>query len=66
MLTRTNYTEWSSVMRVNLQAAGLWEAVHYDNVEYRDDRHALAALLRAVPAEMQAGLANKESAREAW
>jgi hypothetical protein len=45
MLTRTNYTEWSAVMRVNLQAAGLWEAVHYGGVEYRDDRHALAALL---------------------
>jgi hypothetical protein len=66
MLTRTNYTEWSAVMRVNLQAAGLWEAVQYDDAEYRDDRHALAALLRAVPAEMQAGLANKETAREAW
>jgi hypothetical protein len=26
----------------------------------------LVALLRAVPADMQAGLANKESAREAW
>jgi hypothetical protein len=54
------------VTRVNLQAAGLWEAVHYGNVEYHDDRHALAALLRAVLAEMQAGVANKESAREAW
>jgi hypothetical protein len=27
MLMRTNYTEWSVVMHVNLQAAGLWEAV---------------------------------------
>jgi hypothetical protein len=26
-LTRTNYTEWSAVMSVNLQVAGLWEAV---------------------------------------
>jgi hypothetical protein len=40
--------------------------VHYGNVEYHDDCHALAALLRAVPAEMQAGVANKESACEAW
>jgi hypothetical protein len=66
MLTHTNYTEWSAVMRVNLQAAGLWEAVQYDGVEYRDDHHALATLLRAVPASMQARLANKESARDAW
>jgi hypothetical protein len=66
MLTRTNYTEWSTVMQVNLQAAGLWEAVRYGRVEYRDDRHALAALLQAVPADMQARLANKELALEAW
>jgi hypothetical protein len=66
MLTRMNYTEWSAVMRVNLQAAELWEAIKYGDVEYRDDRHALAALLRAVPADIQAGLANKETAREAW
>jgi hypothetical protein len=37
MLTRTNYTEWSSVMRVNLQVAGLWEAVQYGGVDYHDD-----------------------------
>jgi hypothetical protein len=66
MLTRMNYTEWSAVMRVNLQAAELWEAIKYGDVEYRDDRHTLAALLRAVPADIQAGLANKETAREAW
>jgi hypothetical protein len=66
MLTRTNYTEWSAVMRVNLQVAGLWEAVRHSGVEYRDDRLALAALLRTVPVEMQSGLANKETAHEAW
>jgi hypothetical protein len=66
MLTRTNYTEWSLVMHANLQAAGLWEAVHYDNVEYHNDGHALAVLLRTVPAEMHARLTNKESASEAW
>jgi hypothetical protein len=66
MLTRTNYTEWSLVMHVNLQVAGLWEAVRHAGVEYHDDRLTLAALLRAVPAEMQAGLTNKESAQEAW
>jgi hypothetical protein len=27
MLTCTNYTEWSAVMRVNLQAPRLWEAI---------------------------------------
>jgi uncharacterized membrane protein YgcG len=66
VLTRTKYTEWTAVMCVNLQAAGLWEAVQYSNGEYRDDHHALAALLRAVLPEMQVGPANKESAHEAW
>jgi hypothetical protein len=65
-LTRTNYTEWSLVMKVNLQAAGLWEVIHSGDGDYREDRSALAALLRAVPSEMQAGLAVKATAREAW
>jgi hypothetical protein len=66
MLTWTNYTKWSMVMQVNLQAAGLWEAVLYGVVEYRDDLHALAALLRAMLTDMQARLANKELALKAW
>jgi ribosomal protein L15 len=66
MLTRTNYTEWSLVMKVNLQAAGLWEIIETGEGEYRDDRAALAALLRAVPQDMHTGLATKETAKEAW
>lgn len=65
-LTRTNYAEWSSVTMVNLQAQGLWEVMSTGAGEYRNDRNALAALLRAVPPEMQAGLARKRSAFEAW
>jgi hypothetical protein len=64
MLMRTSYTEWSSVMRVNLQASGLWEAVQYGGGDYRDERHALATLLHAIPVDMQAGLVVKESAHE--
>jgi hypothetical protein len=65
MLTCTNYTEWSIVMHVNLQVVGLWNVIESDSNEYRDDRNALAAILRVVPLEMQAGLAVKSSAREA-
>jgi hypothetical protein len=65
-LTRTNYTEWSLVMKVNLQAAGLWDVIDSSDGDYRDDRTALAAILRAVPLEMQAGLAVKPTATEAW
>jgi hypothetical protein len=33
---------------------------------YRDDHNALAALLRVVPQEMQAGLAVKDTTHDAW
>ncbi|KAK3121536.1 hypothetical protein QOZ80_8BG0655630 [Eleusine coracana subsp. coracana] len=66
MLSRINYTEWSLVMQVNLQAAVLWDAIEFGAEDYREDRSALAALLRAVPQDMQAGLARKASAAEAW
>lgn len=53
------------VMRVQLQAQGLWEAVEYAGGD-RDDRAGLAALLHAVPPEMIRALAGKDSAKEAW
>nr|CAE03285.2 OSJNBb0046P18.1 [Oryza sativa Japonica Group] len=68
-LTRTNYQDWVLVMRVNMQAQGLWGAVEPegdDLVDYRQDRQALTAILRAVPAEMLATLAVKETVQEAW
>jgi hypothetical protein len=63
---RTNYTEWSLVMKVNLQVAGLWDVIKSDASEYHEDRSALAALLRAVPTEMQVGLVVKATAHDAW
>ncbi|WVZ54850.1 hypothetical protein U9M48_005594 [Paspalum notatum var. saurae] len=65
-LTRSNYSEWALVMQVNFEAQGLWEAIMDDGVDRREDRQALAALLRAVPAEMRSTLAVKKSAKEAW
>jgi hypothetical protein len=62
-LTRTNHAEWSLVMRVNLEASGLWDAIE-DGI--REDRSTLVALLRAVPEEMQAGLTCKETAADTW
>lgn len=53
------------VMRVQLQALGLWEAVEYGDDD-RDDRVALAVLLRAVPLEVIRALAGKDKANEAW
>ncbi|KAL6602903.1 hypothetical protein ACP70R_043264 [Stipagrostis hirtigluma subsp. patula] len=66
MLTKDNYHVWSVVMEVSLEALGLWGAVEGDEVERREDRLALAAILRAVPMELKAGLGKKETAKEAW
>jgi hypothetical protein len=52
VLTVTNYSEWSLVMRMNLQAAGLWDIINKGVNDYREDRNALAALPCAVPQEM--------------
>src|SRR5436190_9098562 len=66
MLTKTNYHEWSLVMQVSLEALGLWNAVEAVSLERREDQLALAAILRALPADLKAGLAVKKSAKEAW
>jgi hypothetical protein len=69
MLTRTNYQEWSMLMQVNFEATG-WYAVEPfddDDIEYRHNRLALAAILRSVPADMLSTLREKRgSAAEGW
>lgn len=56
-------------MRVNMQAQGVWHAVHPeegDTIEYREDRLALTTIMRAVPPEMLESLAWKQMACSAW
>ncbi|CAO2175939.1 unnamed protein product [Urochloa humidicola] len=65
-LTRTNYQEWSLVMKVNFQAQGLWGAIDLGECKDREDRLALAVLLRAVPTDMWSTLARKDSVKEPW
>ena len=68
MLTRTNYTEWAILMRVNMQAQGIWDPVvdGPDAVTQRADRSALAAILRSVPPEMMRVITVKDKTRDAW
>jgi hypothetical protein len=66
MLTKSNYNDWSLVMKVSLEALGLWEAVEADKADHREDRLALIAILRAVPVDMKVSLAVKKTAKEAW
>ena len=65
MLTKSNYHEWSLLMKVKLQARG-GEAVHVGSVHYENDCRALEALCAAVPTELGASIANKATAKLAW
>jgi hypothetical protein len=66
MLTRGGYTNWAMVMEVNLQAASLWDTIEDDTVPRREDKQALAALLRSTPSEMHCMLIGKGTAKAAW
>ena len=66
MLTKSNYHEWSLLMKVKLQARRLWEAVHVGSVHYENDCRALEALCAAVPTELGTSLANKATTKLAW
>jgi hypothetical protein len=70
MLTRTNYQEWAMLMQVNFEAAGWWDLVEPeegDEINYRHDRLALAAIMRSVPADMLSSLRKRRSsATVAW
>ncbi|XP_037451934.1 mucin-4-like [Triticum dicoccoides] len=66
MLMRSNYSEWALIMECNLHAASLWAPMEDDLIERKEDRKAVAALMRATPPEMHGMLAAKASAKEAW
>ena len=66
MLTKTNYAEWSMVMKVKMQARRMWDAVRYGDADFDEDRRALEALFAAVPMEMHSTLTNKETTEAAW
>ncbi|XP_073351711.1 uncharacterized protein [Aegilops tauschii subsp. strangulata] len=64
-LTATNYFEWSLIMKVNMEAQRVWDAIEGGG-SFSQDRAALAAILRAVPEEMHSTLAVKATGKEAW
>jgi hypothetical protein len=65
-LTKTNYVEWTAVMRIRLQVRHMWEAVQYGDVDYYEDQRALDSLIVVVPSEIQFSLSKKRTAKEAW
>ncbi|WVZ76857.1 hypothetical protein U9M48_024783 [Paspalum notatum var. saurae] len=64
--TKSNYNDWSLLMKIKLEARCLWNAIDPGNVELHVDRMALDAICGAVPPEMISSLATKPSARAAW
>jgi hypothetical protein len=66
MLTKTNYYDWAALMRVMLQARGLWDAVIVGTMDYTEDRLALEVIAKAVPPELMGSIASKPSAKAAW
>ncbi|KAG8082876.1 hypothetical protein GUJ93_ZPchr0014g46611 [Zizania palustris] len=66
ILTKSNYHDWAALMRVMLQARGLWTAVSDGTSDYTEDRMALEVLTKVVPPEMMGTIATKASAKIAW
>ena len=66
MLTKTNYTQLSLLMKLKMKARHLWEAIEPGGVAPHEDCMALEAIASAVPTEMVASLAAKGTALEAW
>ncbi|KAK1648209.1 hypothetical protein QYE76_066014 [Lolium multiflorum] len=65
-LTKINYVEWATIMKIRLQVRHMCEAVQDGNVDQHEDRRALDALISEVSAEMQFSLSHKQTAKEAW
>jgi hypothetical protein len=66
VLTKTNYYDWAALMRVMLQARGLWDAVIMGMMDYTEDRLALEVIAKAVPPELMGSIASKPSEKAAW
>jgi hypothetical protein len=66
MLTKTDYNNWSLLMKVKLQARQLWDAVEFGDVDFHEDRKALDALLASILSEMVTSLADKPTTKDAW
>jgi hypothetical protein len=66
ILTKTNYNQWAMLMRIKLEARGLWGAVDPGGADFQVDRMALDAICNVVPPEMINALVTKDTTLEAW
>jgi hypothetical protein len=65
-LTKTNYHDWAVLLRVMLQAWGMWLAVSVSTDDYTEDRMALEVLTKAVSQELMGTIVNKVLAKSTW
>jgi hypothetical protein len=66
ILTKANYFEWAALMRVMLQARGMWAVFTEGGIEYTEDRMALEVIAKAVPPEMLGSIVNKTLVKAVW
>jgi hypothetical protein len=66
VLTKTNSYDWAPLMRVMLQARGLWDAVIVGTTDYTEDHLALEVIAKAVPSELMGSIGSKPSAIVVW
>jgi hypothetical protein len=60
ILTKTNYSEWASLMKVKLKARVLWNIIEVGGVNEHEEIMVLDALCTAVPPEMVLVLIDKK------
>jgi hypothetical protein len=61
VLTNTNYYDWAALMRVMLQARGLWDTVIVGMADFTEDRLALEVIAKVVPPELMGSIVSKPS-----
>jgi hypothetical protein len=63
---KANYNQWAMLMKIKLEARGLWGMVDPGNAEFQVDRMALDVICSAMPPEMVIMLVMKDTTMEAW
>jgi hypothetical protein len=64
-LTKTNYSDWSLLMKVKLKMQSLWSIIEDGGADQQEKMMALDALCSAVPSEMVPMIAKKDTTKEA-
>jgi hypothetical protein len=65
-LTKTNYSNWSLLMKVKLKVRTLWSIIEDGDADQQEEMMVLDALCGTVPPEMVPTITKKETAKEAW